>query len=189
MARAGARIAVLAQAALAGLSPAAAGDPAPISFADAAAQVCAALVMRPDKAAAVLGGLGFKEKDSKGLGAKWTFRTFQREDTGAGPITVIATSKTFADATSRSCQMSAMGQPQALDIAALRARLEADPDIGRLDGDVALNIASLMKKTDEGMAYFKRPGNDPVVTTHITRTARFSFISMSRMDLDAKTGK
>lgn len=176
-------VAIVVGAWISGLHPAADDDAKSRAFLDAAAEACPAILMRPDTASATLVQLGFNEKAAGALSATWITRSYQRMGPGTAATVVVVSSKTFTDATLRSCQMTMTIDPQDVDLAAIRARLEADPEIGRLEGDLAVTLPQLLGRTNDGAAFLKRPGSSPILTVHITKTPRMSIVVMSRTDL------
>ena len=99
---------------------------------------------------------------------------YARDGTGR---TVTVNRQRFPDAALETCQVSGLFAFSQESIRALRAALEADARLGRVDGE------TLDVPQGTLIATFKRAGNDPVLTVQVTASPQAALLTMTHWDL------
>jgi hypothetical protein len=142
---------------------------------DDAASVCPAALLRPGTLPEKLAERHFKEKTAGGVNAHWIITVYERE--GAVGALQIA-EQAFSDAKIHTCLLTLQIPFSMDDVVAFKARLEGDPDIGKLEGEPG----TLPGGASARVGWFKRPGNNPTFYVNVTGTDRFVTINMARTD-------
>jgi hypothetical protein len=142
--------------------------------------ICAASIIRPGAFEKSANDQGYELAGALDVSATQKVKVLSK-----GDRSISVNDHTFSDATAKSCVMT-VPEPFTLDdVKALKTRLEADSDIGKLDGEPG---TAQPPGTEMKMLFgsFKRPGVNPFITFNIFSSGRFTTISFSRMEQKAK---
>jgi len=90
---------------------------------------------------------------------------------------VTVTRQVYSDLRISICTTVALKSASHSDLEALRAQIESDPRVGKLEGRM------LAATPTARIATLKRPGNRPIITFNFTSSATATSLSMSRFDL------
>jgi hypothetical protein len=129
-------------------------------------------LLRPDTLTDKLAERHFLHKDSQLAAPQWIVSAYEHE--GSSEILQFS-EHTFSDATNHVCFLTTQISMTFDDIVALKAKLEADHDIRKLEGEPG-------SRGNIRAAWFKRPGNNPSLYVNVTATDRFVTVTMSRTD-------
>jgi hypothetical protein len=142
--------------------------------------VCAASIMRPNTFQEMVSGTGYGLAAAIDVSATQKAQSFSK-----GDRSVNINELTFSDASTKSCLVTLTDPFTLDDVNALKTRIEADPDIGKLDGEPGSPEAPGMAMRMH-FGSFKRPGTNPIITVNVFATDRVTTITFSRTDLKAK---
>jgi hypothetical protein len=145
-----------------------------------AVAVCAASIMRPLTFPEMAKGTGYGLAAAIEISATQKAQSFSK-----GERSVSINELTFSDASTKSCLMTLTDPFSLDDVKALKTRIEADPDIGKLDGEAGSPKAPGMAMNMH-FGTFKRPGANPIITVNVFATDRITTITFSRTDFKAK---
>jgi len=137
-------------------------------------KVCVSSLLAPDELAAVLKERGMSAVSPGFAPAGWDGKLYSATDGGRG---VTVAYQHYSDLKISNCTMLAPKAASREDLDGLRATLEAQPRIGKLEGRI-MNTTPTSK-----LAMFKRPGNAPMVTFNFTSVGMATTLSMTRYDL------
>jgi hypothetical protein len=139
------------------------------------AKICIAALMAPDALPAALNERGMASLDQGGFGEGWDGTAYSSADHSRS---VNVSHQTYSDLKISSC-IAVAPKSSSEEMTALRAVIEAQPDIGKLDGKIvqAGPVVTL--------AMLKRPGNAPIITFNFTSTSAATTLSMNRWDIQA----
>lgn len=135
---------------------------------DAYLAVCPAALLAPDALPARLDTAGLRRDISVPVGSMTTTGYVSAD----GSVTVSVTTLKFSDAIRRSCVVGVLVPLTFAALTELRARLEADPVVGPLEGRILPMPGGIVT------AYLKRPGLDPLVGVTLTATASVASLVM-----------
>jgi hypothetical protein len=138
---------------------------------------CTAALMAPaDGFANYLATSGFAKAAETSLQPTIDVTAYDKSGTARG---LIINRQRFSDAIVTNCQVSGSFPSSEDDVRALRAKLEAQPLVAKLDGEVYKVPQATI------LASFKRPGSDPVLTVNVTAGAQITLLTMTRWDFKA----
>jgi hypothetical protein len=137
-------------------------------------RVCTAALLAPGELQPALAARGLARVGETNLRPTISLTVYAGD--GAGR-TVTVNRQRFPDAVLATCQVSGVFASSEESIGALRAALEADPRLGRVDGETL--------KVPQGtlIATFKRAGNVPVLTVQVTASPQTTLFTMTHWDL------
>jgi hypothetical protein len=101
-------------------------------------------------------------------------------DTGGRRAVTIGHQR-YSDLQVTNCTVVVAASASYDDLVDLKALLEQDPHIGKLEGRIITATPTIK------LANFKRPGNAPIVTYNFTTSATSTSLVMSRMDLQPES--
>jgi len=137
---------------------------------------CATVLMAPDKLPDFLKAAGFEKAGEMSLRPTIDVTAYAKD---GGKRLLIVNRQRYADATATNCQVSGLFGSSEEGLGSLRAKLETQAPIGKLDGEIYRVPQSSI------FASFKRLGNDPVLTIQATATAQSTVLTMTRWDFKA----
>ena len=141
-------------------------------------KVCIASLIAPDELPAVLDERRMADTGPLHLPPGWDGLVYASHD---GRRAVTIGYQRYTDFRITNCTVVLSATASYDDLAGLRALLEADSRIGKLEGRI-LTATPAVK-----LANFKRPGNAPIVTFNFTTSATSTSLIMSRMDLQPES--
>jgi hypothetical protein len=141
-------------------------------------KVCIASLIAPDELQGVLDERGMADVGMMHLPPGWDGVVYGSND---GQRAVTIGYQRFSDLRITNCNVVITGSASYDDLTGLRALLEQDPHIGKLEGRI-LTATPAVK-----LATFKRPGNAPIITFNFTTSASTTSLVMTRMDLQPET--
>jgi hypothetical protein len=151
-------------------------DATPADAGEDFAMICPAALFRPDQFELRLVERGFERLQEAPLSKTWETAVYYKTQ---GNTYLHVNRKSFSDLKTQSCIMTAQIPLRKDDIAKLKIRLEADPDVGGLEGEVFGIDNNAVPQTAVGVAaastgYFKRAGTASISTLTIMGTQRIS---------------
>ena len=137
-------------------------------------KVCTASALTPAELPAALSEQGLAKVVETNLRATVELVVYAKEGTGRG---VHVTRQRFADAVLTTCQVSGLFASSEEDVRSLRANLEKNPRLGKVEGEIIKVTPTTL------VATLKRTGNDPLLTVQVTASPQSTVLSMTHWDL------
>jgi len=141
-------------------------------------KVCIASLMAPEDLPAVLSERGMVDAGPLHLPPGWDGTVYAANDGKRG---VTVGYQRYSDLRITNCSVVIAATASYDDLVGLRALLEADRHIGKLEGRILTATPTVR------LATFKRPGNAPIVTFNFTTSATTTSLIMSRLDLQPES--
>jgi len=141
-------------------------------------KVCIASLMAPEDLPAVLSERGMVDAGPMHLPPGWDGTVYAASDGKRG---VTVGYQRYSDLRIINCTVVISSTASYDDLVGLRALLEADRHIGKLEGRI------LTATPNVRLATFKRPGNAPIITFNFTTSATTTSLIMSRLDLQPES--
>jgi hypothetical protein len=143
-------------------------------------KVCIASLLAPEELPAVLSERGMGDAGPLHLPPGWDGTVYSGND-GKSQRGVTVGYQRYSDLRITSCTVVISATASYDDLVNLRALLEADRHIGKLEGRILTATPTVR------LASFKRPGNAPIVTFNFTTSATATSLIMSRLDLQPES--
>jgi hypothetical protein len=143
-------------------------------------KVCIASLLAPEELPAVLQERGMADAGPMHLPPGWDGTVYSGND-GKNQRGVTVGYQRYSDLRITNCTIVTAMTASYEDLVGLRALLEADRHIGKLEGRI------LTATPNVRLATFKRPGNAPIVTFNFTTSATTTSLIMSRLDLQPES--
>jgi hypothetical protein len=137
-------------------------------------KVCVASLLTPRALAAALSERGMSSSDQGSFGVGWDGVAYM---SGDGNRSVTISKQTYSDLKISNCAILAPKSSSRDELTELRAKLEAHPAIGKLDGKI-VDAGTTVK-----IAMLKRRGNAPIITFNFTSTSTATTLIMNRWDV------
>jgi hypothetical protein len=138
--------------------------------------ICPVALLDAAQLSSALGARGLVRAANAKPAATWDATIYE---SAGSKRSVTVNRQSFSDFSMASCLVSISAPMSLAELGSLRAHLEGQRTIGKLEGEVVQATPAFQ------LALLKRPGNSPIVTVNVSSTLTSTTLMINRWDLRA----